>query len=146
MYDAQKGCGTILTIIYYSVFVRISRDLVGVVGGFCAWSRTLPKQWVWQYKRNGRGPKFSRALCTRYLICPTSISYKVGNYALISLRYEQNMNWSSLQRHTLHTLHLHTAQGQKWPSISTRHVSVDNLYPHVHVCITLGCTINRLGQ
>ena len=55
MYDAQKGCGTILTVIYYSVFVRILyRDLVGVVGGFVrsrGHSRNSgcgnAKKWAW---------------------------------------------------------------------------------------------------
>ena len=32
---AQEGCGTSLTLVYYPVFICISRDIVGVVGGFC---------------------------------------------------------------------------------------------------------------
>ena len=58
---AQEGCGTSLTLVYYPVFIRISRDIVGVVGGFCVCRIVDVAEIVgvpFQTNGNGRGPKF----------------------------------------------------------------------------------------
>jgi hypothetical protein len=34
--------------------------------------------------KNGCDPKFLRTLCTHYALCPTFISHRVGNYALVA--------------------------------------------------------------
>ena len=75
MYKCTKGVWHKPNLsILYPVFVYISRDLVGVVVDIA--------KIVGVAMQKGHGPKFF--LCTScvlaHILCPASISYKVGNY------------------------------------------------------------------